>query len=111
MRTKQRKQSRAKENMEAECVEGMQSCHYSIVSGRGTLAVLDTDPPLVIYMGHRDAPTPDVSDQRGFSWSNVSLEGGLARTRNEHRYGYCDSFYASLGWLYFYYVREIFWDW
>ena len=53
--------------MEAACVEGMQSCHYGApFPGRGTLAALDTDPPLVIYMGHAGYPLADVSGQGGF---------------------------------------------
>ncbi|KAK1134810.1 hypothetical protein K0M31_007581 [Melipona bicolor] len=47
------------------------------VPGRGTLAVLDTDPPLVIYMGHAGYPLADVSGQGGFLKFRSSSGGSL----------------------------------
>lgn len=78
--------------MEAACVG-----RYAIMSlqrtvpGRGTLAVLDTDPPLVIYMGHAGYPLADVSGQGVFLRFRSSSGGNLVRTRHEQQFDYSNS--------------------
>lgn len=69
------------------------------VPGRGTLAVLDTDPPLVIYMGHAGYPLADVSGQGGFLRFRSSSGGSLVRTRHEQRSDYSNTTIHFYAWL------------